>query len=190
MNKQELHALLQAHVDFTISDDVFELVEHNSGLDITSENSLLILDEIRKQHEVSKLLQSAKVEYSDDQNTFIAETLKKIKPQRNIKSAFNIYSGIRVLSLGLTVCFCVLIFTPFMKTEVNEFVANNTNIDINNDYSDIIVTSKVRGYLESIDPYGSPTYIMQAEEFGQDDIKHYLSNVTTCLDCQSQEKNF
>ena len=180
MNKQELLALLQSHVDFTISEDVFELVEHNSGLDISSENSLLILDEIRKQHQVSLLLQSTKIEYSDDQSSFITDTLKSIKPLENKKTPLNIYSGLRALSLGLTLCFCLLIFSPFMKQEVNTFVAQNTTVKTN--YNDIIVNTRAALiHLESIEAQASTNSIMLAGEGSMGSYSY------ACLNCQSLE---
>ena len=183
MNKQELLALLQSHVDFTISEDDFELVEHNSGLDITSENSLLILDEIRKQHQVSTLLQSTKIEYSDDQSSFIANTLKNIKPLDNKKAPINIYSGLRALSLGLALCFCLLIFSPFMKQEVNTFVAQNTTVKTN--YNDIIVDTRTALiHLESIETQASAKSIMLAGEFTEGGMGRYSY---ACLNCQSLE---
>jgi len=186
MNKQELIALLQSHVDFTISEDVFELVEHNSGLDITSENCLLILDEIRKQHQVSQLLQSTKTNYSDDGSSFISNTLKNIKPLASKTAPLNIYAGLRTLSLGLTLCFCLLIFSPFMKKEVNTFVAHNTTIKT--DFSDIIVdTRSALIHLESIESQSMPNSIMLAGEFVEGSMGHYPYHSYACINCQSLE---
>ena len=182
MNNQQIINLLQSQVDFPINEDTLEFIEHNSGIAISSENTLLILDAIRKQHEISKLLKHSSKDFKSDEDIFIANTLKKVKSSKNSKPPLNIFAGVRALSLGLAACFCVLFFLPATQTTVTNYVVENSINTIN--YDEIIVTtSDVQEYLQAIEPLHASTDILRSEKFGEDKVSLYLSNISACLGC-------